>query len=103
MVALSGNVTNLVGAYYPDFVLSARPQRPFYDEGVFIGQSTSYFPSVSGSITGSFPATDTLGILVDFAGRYTADGIAQQIYFVPTLIPSVSALNFSQLLFPVVD
>ena len=103
MVALSGSVQNLVGNDYPDFVLVATPTQPFYTGDALTTTSSVYFPSSSGSITGSFPQTQTSGVLVAFSGNFTANGIFQEVVFIPTIIPNVASIGLGELLFPILN
>lgn len=98
MVAISGNVSDLVGAYFEDFVLVAKPTHGFFNSSVLIAQSSISMRALSGTLTGSLPETETSGQLIQFSAHFTADGIYQEIFFTPVVIPNVVSLDISSLL-----
>lgn len=103
MTAITGYIQNLIGAYYPDLVLVAEATNPYYQPltggGVaLIPYGTTAFASASGYISMNLPETESTGQLVAFSGKYTADGVYEQIFFVPVIIPDVASIDFSDLL-----
>lgn len=103
MVAISGNVQDLVGAYFADFVLVARPPHGFFNSSVLVAASSISMRALSGAITGNLPETETTQQHIGFSAHYTADGIYQEIYFNPVIIPNVASIDISDLLTVVVN
>lgn len=102
MTLLTGTITDLVGNDYGDFTLIASPTFSYYNAtGGFVAAGGIYFSAASGSLSANIPETETSGILVAFRARYTADGIFNQIYYLPVLIPNVSEIALSDLLVPI--
>jgi hypothetical protein len=98
MVAISGSVQDLIGNYFENFVLIAKPLHGFFNSGTLVAQSSIIFRALSGNITGSLPETASTQQLIVFSANYTANGIYQEIYFNPVIIPNVASINISQLL-----
>lgn len=103
MTAITGYIQNLVGAYYPDFTMTAQPTSSYYQSltgggSALIPFGKTYFPSASGYLQMNLPETETNGQLIAFASRYTADGVYQQMFFEPVIIPDVPSIDFSDLL-----
>lgn len=103
MTAITGYIQNLVGSYYPDFSMVAQPTESYYQPltgggTALVAFGRSHFPSASGYLSMNLPETESTGQLIAFSGRYTADGVYQQIFFEPVIIPSVPSIDFSDLL-----
>jgi len=99
MVAISGTVTDLVGADFDNFVLVAKPLRGYFNgSGTLVAQSSISFRALSGAITGFLPETETSQQLISFTAHYTANGIYEDLYFNSVIIPNVVSIDLSDLL-----
>ena len=57
----------------------------------------------TGAITGNLPETTSTQLFIGFSGSFVADGIYQQIFFTPVIIPNVPSIDLSDLLTIVVN
>jgi hypothetical protein len=102
MVAISGSIENLVGANVSDFVLIAKPERPFYNGNILIPVDGVRFYPASGNLEFELPETESLEQLIAFSANYTSGGIYCEILFSPVLIPDQPFVALSDLLNPII-
>lgn len=87
-----------MGDNVENFILMAKPSRPFFSGTTLIAQSGIGIRPISGNINFQLQETTSINVLVGFSAGFTANGIYNQVMFQPVLIPDEASIALSDLL-----